>query len=594
MGALASIRALERRRATVRVAAGSEVAAADQARHPLPGRIPFSVRVGVTGHRNFGEDQLPALRARIDVALERIRSLFPATSDTPVILSAVSSLAEGADRMAAEAVLAQPGGQLEVVLPMHLDTYLEDFTTEKSRAEFHDMLARACRVVSAPEVRPEERSHPEHRGRQYEWASHFVVERSDVLVALWDGEPSRGRGGTASAIRFALERSVPVLWIPVGGGPLVEDLGEGSIEAAFVPTGATARRHRQAKSPPIEETKDALRDLDTYNRMPPKLLAWVGPLSPDRFAQELRTEDLYLPASPAVDLARLADWIRPYYTWADRRAVVFRRWYTFGVLTIFAAAAAAVLAAALEAVFDLGWFIAVETALLCSIGVVVYLGRRFELHDQWINSRFLAERFRSSVFLKAAGISRSHGDLAGQVIPGQVTDWIRRAYEQVWWSGPEEAQAPLEEVRALLADGWIQPQVDYHAAKGRANTSRDSMLLVLSMSLFAVTVVLALVHLANWLHGFAPKQVASTLSLLATSLPAFGAAVAGISAHMQYRRHGAVYKGMARQLEVVRHRILRAPTYAAVRAGAADADEVMAVEQRDWHGVMRFSDLDVG
>ena len=389
-----------------------------------------------------------------------------------------------------------------------------------------------------------------------------------------------------------------MLWIPVEDGDIVEDLGEGSIDPVFAPAEASGRSHRRGKALPIELTRIALSELDSYNQMPPSPVAKVGGLTPERFDIALRVEDVYLPASVQVELARLFDWIRPYYTWADRRAVAFQRWYAFGVFTVFGAAAAAVLSAALEAVLHIGLFIAVEAGLLCCIGAVVYIGRRVNLHDQWINSRFLAERFRSAVFLKAAGIAKPDGDIDSRAFRGELTDWLRRAYERVWRSGPEpepgRTQAPIENVRTLLADGWIQPQVDYFAAKSRANDTRDRRMLVLSMTFFALTLVLALVHVANWLDGFAPEHLTNVLSVLATSLPAFGAGVAGVSAHMQYRRHAAVYNGMARQLEVVRQRILRAPTYWSIRSDAAEADEIMAIEQRDWHGIMRFTDLDVG
>jgi hypothetical protein len=41
-------------------------------------------------------------------------------------------------------------------------------------------------------------------------AGKVVVDRSSVLVAVWDGQPSRGLGGTADVVRYARERGVPV------------------------------------------------------------------------------------------------------------------------------------------------------------------------------------------------------------------------------------------------------------------------------------------------------------------------------------------------------------------------------------------------
>jgi hypothetical protein len=41
----------------------------------------------------------------------------------------------------------------------------------------------------------------------------MLVEQADVLVAVWDGKPAAGRGGTPDVIADALTRGLPVLWI---------------------------------------------------------------------------------------------------------------------------------------------------------------------------------------------------------------------------------------------------------------------------------------------------------------------------------------------------------------------------------------------
>jgi hypothetical protein len=48
------------------------------------------------------------------------------------------------------------------------------------------------------------------REAAYEQAGRRVVEASDVLLALWDGAPSRGQGGTAEIVEHARERGVRV------------------------------------------------------------------------------------------------------------------------------------------------------------------------------------------------------------------------------------------------------------------------------------------------------------------------------------------------------------------------------------------------
>ena len=45
-------------------------------------------------------------------------------------------------------------------------------------------------------------------------AGRLLVERSDRLIAVWDGLPARGPGGTADVVAYAraLSRPVTVLW----------------------------------------------------------------------------------------------------------------------------------------------------------------------------------------------------------------------------------------------------------------------------------------------------------------------------------------------------------------------------------------------
>ena len=59
---------------------------------------------------------------------------------------------------------------------------------------------------------------PGHDGDEagaYVMAGRATVAHSDMLIALWNGQPPRGRGGTADVVRFAFERANPVIHIPV-------------------------------------------------------------------------------------------------------------------------------------------------------------------------------------------------------------------------------------------------------------------------------------------------------------------------------------------------------------------------------------------
>jgi hypothetical protein len=144
------------------------------------------VVIGVTGHRFFEVgDTVQRVDELLDGIIGRRRAVV------------VSSLAEGADRLVAERVLARPNARLAVILPLAADDYERDFATDESVAEFRGLLARADTVCTS-EV-------PAGASRRdaYERAGLDVVARCDVLVALWDGAASRGRGGTAEIVEHA-------------------------------------------------------------------------------------------------------------------------------------------------------------------------------------------------------------------------------------------------------------------------------------------------------------------------------------------------------------------------------------------------------
>lgn len=148
--------------------------------------------IGVSGHQN-----LPST-ARIH-AEARIRDLLAKQTD-PVV--GICSLAEGADQLFAQLVLAA-GGTLHAVIPSRGYETTFDAAT---RQTYHELLSRADTVT--------ELDFPEPSEQAYYEAGHYVVEHSDLLIAIWDGQPARGHGGTADAAAHAraLGREVMIVW----------------------------------------------------------------------------------------------------------------------------------------------------------------------------------------------------------------------------------------------------------------------------------------------------------------------------------------------------------------------------------------------
>lgn len=156
------------------------------------------LNLGVTGHRHLSRAQ--EVQAGVERALLSLEERFPGQP-----LRLFSSLAEGADRIVARQVLIRETASLVAVLPMPQRHYVADFLSPGSRDEFSQLIEAADAIVELP-------LH-ESRERCYEQAGLYVLEHSDVLIAVWDGLPSRGRGGTGEIVGCAAGSRVPVLWV---------------------------------------------------------------------------------------------------------------------------------------------------------------------------------------------------------------------------------------------------------------------------------------------------------------------------------------------------------------------------------------------
>ncbi|MCB1500986.1 MAG: hypothetical protein KDK07_14545, partial [Bauldia sp.] len=184
-----------------------------------PPRPPLALTVGVVGHRpnripsaataRIAADIAAILRA-VTSACEAARALHADVfADTPVRPVLLSALAEGADRHAALAALDE-GVALAVALPFPVADYERDFAERGSRDEYHRLIAAAERVM----VLPGRRDAPPSA---YDAVGTVIIENSDLIVAVWDGGESAGKGGTTDLVERAAEAGMPVVHVDALG-----------------------------------------------------------------------------------------------------------------------------------------------------------------------------------------------------------------------------------------------------------------------------------------------------------------------------------------------------------------------------------------
>jgi hypothetical protein len=120
----------------------------------------------------------------------------------------LSGLAEGADRLAACVALGL-GWELQAVLAFHRTRFEEDFPAPFAVGEFRALLA-ASAAVEEPSRRAHLKKPPEEG---YHAVGQSILDQSDALIAVWDGEGSRGKGGTVDVMEEARARGIPVYWV---------------------------------------------------------------------------------------------------------------------------------------------------------------------------------------------------------------------------------------------------------------------------------------------------------------------------------------------------------------------------------------------
>ena len=168
------------------------------------------VAVGVSGHRDIID--LEAITDAIDEALREILAAYGDDS-----LQVISPLAEGADRVVVWRAMANYSVRLIVPVPLEMSDYMLDFKSISSKAEFITLLEQADQVFELPAE--------DTREACYLAAGMYVLDHSDVLIAVWDGAPPRGTGGTAEIVTEARKRGMPMVWVQVAGKTQTTDSG---------------------------------------------------------------------------------------------------------------------------------------------------------------------------------------------------------------------------------------------------------------------------------------------------------------------------------------------------------------------------------
>ncbi len=449
-----------------------------------PPKARLAFRVGVVGHRpnRLPQDEARQLQLRtilgdilenVGAAVEAFKRQAVQSSlyapDAPV-LRAVSSLAEGADRLFADEALKRHYS-LCCPMPFAQAEFEKDFDAA-SGVEFRALLARAAggRVRFEMDGGRNGDADPDAEAKAYAAAGRVVVNQSDLLVVVWDGGQPAGNGGTVHALREALHYNVPVVWIdaldPLRWQCLrtIEDLealrgpkryapaeGETIAPNVSVQTLAETVRaivegelavpmdtghgaHEKVKSSPLDEARHyfrmqkpwfrlafawrLFRDLVAEGRLPARTQSGGHGDYVEQIREEwpVSAEDV-----PAGDVSgetapsRIAIWtnarLRGHFAWADRLADHFADAYRSTSVIAYLVSAFAVFIAMFPGAVGFKAkgdlvCIVLELAALGTTLVLVSLAVIRRWHERWMSYRLLAELIRQLRLLVPLGGGR--------------------------------------------------------------------------------------------------------------------------------------------------------------------------------------------
>ncbi|MFJ8143078.1 hypothetical protein [Streptomyces sp. NPDC096013] len=147
--------------------------------------------LAVTGHMDLTKDSVPLVR---DALRETLKPYAAEGS-----LVGVSCIAKGSDSIFAEVVL-DLGGSLVAVIPSK--DYRQNKVKPDHAATFDRLIDAADKVLVLDNETANRAA--------YEDANRAILQRAERLVAVWNGEPPSGKGGTADTVLEARAAGLPV------------------------------------------------------------------------------------------------------------------------------------------------------------------------------------------------------------------------------------------------------------------------------------------------------------------------------------------------------------------------------------------------
>jgi hypothetical protein len=527
-------------------------------------------------------------------------------------------------------------------MPFSQEEYENDFTGNAGKAdaepisgeqdleEFRQLLARASGRLELDGARSSGPDDDHSAGKAYEAVGRFVVRHCDVLIAVWDGKPSNGRGGTAEIVHYAATSGVPIWWIhtlketepawladihdildPVPPGP-EEPSAETKMQTylrRLISPPAIVSRHKgfwdwaaslleEKEVSPLDAyfTEGRLADWfpwKTYSTA----MKWVGGDGLDESAPAI-------PVAVAPAASNVAAYWYERYAIADGFADGFADRYRSGYLltilstmTVVACGATALGLGFWHPSFEVGSHVigGVEFGALLMIVGLILLSVHYDWHRKAIEYRLLAELFRKEETLAPLGWELPV-EKVQQLADSEPLAWIAWLFAATQRSGPlpEGRVAGTETGRGILLH-LLDEQLAYHRGRERKALKASRRFEFMGTLTFGAVLLCVLIKLA-FERGPHPA-VAIVLGVLATALAGLSAAFVTIRGYAELELLAEQSHHMVRELHLARQRVLRLDATRALvsqdlGSQAASVATLMLQDLDGWGRLFRGKQMD--
>ncbi|HZZ20303.1 MAG TPA: hypothetical protein VFE25_13080 [Opitutaceae bacterium] len=488
-----------------------------------PSELPLFHVVGFSGHRLL-EDHEGVGRA-IGASLTALRS------EVPGEWIALSSVADGSDK-AFVAQARRLGLSWHAILPLPKAEFAKDFTPGEWE-NVEQMLAGAedLRVITEYGTRED----------AYLDCGVETVNGADVLMAVWDGQPARGKGGTAEVIDYARALGKPLIIID-----------------------ASTLQVRRENFPRLERTDESLMRL---NSLPAGTTGWGE--------NPFKAPDYVFKFQQKCDQA------------ASKGAPQFRLLIVSTVLLHVLAT----LVAAISLAFDLHLLPLIWLKLICllgALGVAMILRHQHHSHHSWVRCRLAAEFCRSA--LATWGLPRAAPLFADLDLPG--VRGLTRALHILHSRSATAQPVPMDEFKAIYLEKRIDDQLSYY----RRQEARALPLFKRLKVGFWIVTVLAIVCTAAYAlsHTFGIEVPAwATMTIfyfLPISLPVVAASLISFISINDLQRRVARYREMQLMLEESRKQVAFCQTWNSISRVVLKTERALLQEVLEWHSITSFAE----